>query len=171
MAGLRRSDGRSTVTTMGSEQRRDRAPTGPAGGTAVVPTTLVVAGVIRDAEGRILMAQRPRGRHMEGLWELPGGKVRSGEAPAAALARELAEELGIEAEVHEPITFAVHEEPGLRILLLFFEAMIRQGEPRGLEGQALVWAGPDDLQRLPTPPADEALVLRLIEESPTLRPE
>lgn len=129
-----------------------------------VGTTIVVAGVIRDDEGRVLLAQRPQGRHMEGLWELPGGKVRDDEAPAKALIRELDEELGIEVEVGDPLTFAVHEEPGLRVLLLFFSVRIVDGEPTGLEGQALAWAEADDLPSYPTPPADAGLVQLLIEQ-------
>jgi 8-oxo-dGTP diphosphatase len=103
---------------------------------------VVVAGVIRRCGGEILLAQRPPGVHMAGLWELPGGKVRDGESPPAALIRELREELGIETEVGDPVTFAVHEEPGRRILLLFYNAEILAGEPQSLEGQALAWVPP-----------------------------
>jgi 8-oxo-dGTP diphosphatase len=121
----------------------------------------VVAGVIRDSSGRVLLARRPAGRHMAGLWEFPGGKVADGEAPAAALERELAEELDLEVTVGEPLTFAVHEEAGLRILLLFYEAAISSGEPRPREGQEIAWVSPADLRRYPTPPADAGLVERL----------
>ncbi|MBD3856847.1 MAG: (deoxy)nucleoside triphosphate pyrophosphohydrolase, partial [Acidobacteria bacterium] len=82
----------------------------------------VVAAVIRDQEDRVLLTKRPEGRHMGGLWEFPGGKINDGEAPGEALVRELEEELGIGIEVQRPLTFAVHEEPGLRILLLFYGA-------------------------------------------------
>ena len=95
---------------------------------------------------------------MAGLWEFPGGKVNDGEAPAAALERELAEELGIEAQTGDPITFAVHEENGLRILLLFFNARIVSGQPKPLEGQQLAWVSSAELSRYPTPPADAGLV-------------
>lgn len=122
----------------------------------------VVAAVIRDHHGRLLLAQRPADRHMGGLWEFPGGKVVPGESPAAALRRELAEELGIATEIGEPVTFAVHEEPGLRILLLFFAVQILSGAPRALDGQRLAWVGPADLGRYPTPPADAALVRKLM---------
>jgi 8-oxo-dGTP diphosphatase len=121
----------------------------------------VVAAVIRDREGRILLTRRPEGTHMAGLWEFPGGKVLDGESPAAALQRELCEELGVEARTGTPITFAVHEEEGLRIVLLFFEARIISGEPRPREGQQLAWVAGSDLGRFPTPPADAALVERL----------
>jgi len=83
---------------------------------------LVVAAVIRDDVGRILLTRRPEGSHMGGLWEFPGGKVEDGEAPIAALDRELGEELAISAKIGAPLTFAVHEEPGMRIVLLFFAA-------------------------------------------------
>lgn len=98
---------------------------------------------------------------MGGLWEFPGGKVEDGEAPAAALVRELEEELDIVVEVDRPLTFAVHEEPGLRILLLFYSARIISGEPHGHEGQAVKWVSATELPSYPTPPADSDLVRRL----------
>ena len=131
-----------------------------------VDSPTVVAAVIRDSEGKVLLARRPHGRHMGGLWEFPGGKVREGEAPERALVRELVEELGVTIEVADPITFAVHEEPGMRILLLFFAATIVAGEPRPREGQAIAWVPCGELGRYPTPPADAALVRRLIDSNP-----
>jgi len=128
---------------------------------STITSFTVVAAVIRDRAGRFLLARRPAGRHMAGLWEFPGGKVHDGEAPAAALERELAEELGLEITVGDPITFATHDEPGLRILLLFYEAAIRSGEPQAREGQEVAWVPPAELRRYPTPPADAALVERL----------
>ena len=130
--------------------------------TTEVTEHTVVAAVIRDRIGRVLLGRRPADRHMGGLWEFPGGKVVRGESPAAALRRELAEELGIATEIGEPVTFAVHEEPGLRILLLFFTARILSGEPRALDGQRLAWVAPPDLGSYPTPPADAALVRELM---------
>jgi len=103
---------------------------------------------------------------MGGLWEFPGGKIDDGEAPGEALVRELHEELGIEIVVENPLTFAVHEEPGLRILLLFFDARIARGEPQGHEGQALEWVVVAELPSFPTPPADAELI-RLLAERPT----
>ena len=127
------------------------------------PLTVVAAAVIHDHLGRLLMARRPEGKHMSGLWEFPGGKVRAHEQPEEALARELMEELAVQAHVGEPITFAVHTEPEHRILLLFYAVTLAGGPPRPLEGQELRWVAPSDLRRLPTPPADRALIRRLDE--------
>ncbi len=102
---------------------------------------------------------------MGGLWEFPGGKIADREAPGEALVRELHEELGIELVVRRPLTFAVHEEPGLRILLLFYEARIAKGEPHGHEGQAIEWVAATDLPSFPTPPADAELIHLLAEGS------
>jgi 8-oxo-dGTP diphosphatase len=124
-------------------------------------TTVVVAAVIRDENGRILLSRRPDGTLMGGLWEFPGGKVDEGESPKAALARELEEELGVRAEIGEPVTFAVHEEPELRILLLFFTATLDGTRPAAREGQQLAWVAAVDLPDYPTPPADAALVATL----------
>ena len=121
----------------------------------------VVAAVIRDERGRVLMCRRPDHKHMGGLWEFPGGKIQDGEDPERALARELREELGIEVSVEEPLTFAVHREPGMRILLLFFAANLLSGRPHGLEGQAVKWIPPSEMPDYPTPPADAALVADL----------
>ena len=102
---------------------------------------------------------------MGGLWEFPGGKIDDGEAPGEALVRELDEELGIEIVVQRPLTFAVHQEPGLRILLLFYGARIARGEPHGHEGQAVEWVAVTELPSLPTPPADAELIRLLMEGS------
>ncbi len=123
----------------------------------------VVAAVIRDAQRRVLLTQRPDGRHMGGLWEFPGGKIDDDEAPTDALIRELEEELGIEVMVERPLTFAVHEEPGLRILLLFYSASIVSGEPHGREGQAVAWWAVTELPSIPTPPADAELIRQLVD--------
>ena len=130
--------------------------------TAPARRITVVAAVIADESGRVLLARRPRGTHMEGLWEFPGGKVGARESPAPALVREIREELGVDVEVGRPLTFAVHSEPGLEILLLFFRASIVAGDPTPLEGQELRWAEVDRLRRLPMPPADRGLVDLLV---------
>jgi len=121
----------------------------------------VVAAVIRDAGGRVLLTPRPKDRHMGGLWEFPGGKIDDGEGPVEALVRELEEELCLTAVIDQPLTFAVHEEPGLRILLLFFSARILSGAPRPREGQAVKWVPVSELPSYPTPPADADIVQRL----------
>ncbi len=113
--------------------------------------------------GKILLTRRPATAHMGGLWEFPGGKVNAGESPAAGLERELAEELGLTARVGAPFTFAVHEEPGMRIVLLFYDVAIGSGSaPRPLEGQEIAWVAPEDLGSYPTPPADADLIELLI---------
>jgi len=102
---------------------------------------------------------------MGGLWEFPGGKVEDGESPVEALARELEEELDLRVEIGEPLNFAVHEEPGLRILLLFYAARIAGSPPRAAEGQEVVWVEARDLAAYPTPPADAELVHQLVRQA------
>jgi len=122
----------------------------------------VVAAVISDEEGRVLLARRPEGTHMAGLWEFPGGKVETGESYSEALVRELDEELGISVEICRPLTFAVHTEPDLEILLLFFSGAIATGVPTPREGQELRWIRPDELRAYPMPPADDEVVSLLV---------
>lgn len=124
----------------------------------------MVAAVIRDDAGRVLISRRPEGRHLGGLWEFPGGKIDAGEAPPEALVRELREELGLGVTVGAPITFAVHEEPGLRILLLFYDARIVDGGVTANEGQSHRWVAAAELAGYPMPPADRELVARLAAE-------
>ncbi len=121
---------------------------------------LVVAAVIEDG-GRFLVARRRAGSHLAGLWEFPGGGVEAGEEPAVALARELREELGVEAAVGAPVTFAWHRDAERDVVLLFYEASIRSGSPRGVEGQEVRWVTRRELGALATPPADAELVGRL----------
>jgi 8-oxo-dGTP diphosphatase len=102
---------------------------------------------------------------MGGLWEFPGGKVEAGEAPEDALRRELAEEIGTEAEIGDRMTFAVHSEPGMRILLLFYSVSIGTARPAALEGQEIAWVAQRELRSYPMPPADAELVRRLINEA------
>jgi len=125
----------------------------------------VAAGVLRNARGQVLITDRAHAGTMSDLWEFPGGKINDGEAPGEALVRELDEELGIGVEVQRPLTFAVHEEPGLRILLLFYGARIAGGEPHGHEGQAVEWVAVKDLPLFPTPPADAELIRLLVDGS------
>ncbi len=99
---------------------------------------------------------------MAGLWEFPGGKVEKGESYAEALVRELDEELGIVVEIGGPLTFAVHTEPDLEILLLFYSAAIAAGLPTPREGQELAWVRSDKLKAYPMPPADDEVVRLLV---------
>ena len=122
----------------------------------------VVAGVIRDACGRILLARRTEGRDLAGLWEFPGGKVEPGESPEAALVRELREELGIEASVGAALVRVPQQYPDKRLLLDVRHVQFT-GTPKGLDGQALVWAPPHTLAGYPMPPADRPVVAALLQ--------
>lgn len=122
---------------------------------------LVVAAVIRGQDGRYLLARRLPKAHLGGLWEFPGGGVEDGELPEPALIRELQEELGVTVQVLNPRTFAWHREPGKDVLLLFYDAEITHGTPRGLQGQEVGWFMPEELAKLPTPPADAQLIRSL----------
>ena len=121
----------------------------------------VVAGILRDASGRVLLAQRPpRGPH-GGLWEFPGGKREPGETAFAALRRELREELGIEVEPGEPVWRVPWRYPHLAVALEAIGVRRHHGEPRGVEGQALAWVALDDLHRWPMPAADVPIAAAL----------
>ncbi|WP_298283987.1 8-oxo-dGTP diphosphatase MutT [Acidocella sp.] len=128
--------------------------------TAPARTLLVVAVALIDAAGRILLARRPEGKKMAGLWEFPGGKLEPGETPEAALARELAEELGIAADPRDfaPFVFASHAYEGFHLLMPLYVCKRWQGEPRPAEGQKLAWVAPDALVEYPMPPADRPLI-------------
>jgi 8-oxo-dGTP diphosphatase len=129
-----------------------------------LPLLVVSAAVIRDPEGSYLLARRPAGSHMAGLWEFPGGKTRARESPAQALARELSEELGVTVSIGRPLTFVVHDEADRRILLLFFETRIEAGTPRGLEGQEVAWVRSEELVGCQMPPGDTEFVGWLTED-------
>ena len=124
------------------------------------PLLLVAAVALVDADGRLLIAQRPAGKSMAGLWELPGGKIDPGETPEQALVRELREELGIETATSclAPIAFASHGYDSFHLLMPVFACRKWQGVPRPREGQTLKWVRPVDLGRYPMPPADLPLV-------------
>ncbi len=121
---------------------------------------LVAAVALVDADGRVLIAQRPDGKSMAGLWEFPGGKVDPGETPEQALVRELHEELGIEtaASCLAPIAFASHGYEKFHLLMPVFACRKWHGTPQPREGQALKWVAPIDLARYPMPPADLPLI-------------
>lgn len=133
---------------------------------AMIPTIHVVAAVLRDPRGRILLARRTEGRELAGLWEFPGGKVEPGETPEVALVRELREELGIEASVGQAVLCVREARPDKLLLLDVREASFT-GKPRGLEGQALVWAPLHKLVDYPMPPADLPVVEVLLRQSTT----
>jgi 8-oxo-dGTP diphosphatase len=127
---------------------------------AAAPMLLVVACALIDADGKILLARRPEGKKMAGLWEFPGGKINPGELPEAALARELREELGIEvAEKHlAPFVFASHAYDGFHLLMPLYLCRRWTGKVKPREGQALAWVAPDRLVEYPMPPADRPLI-------------
>ena len=124
---------------------------------------LVVAAALIDIEGRVLLAQRPEGKKMAGLWEFPGGKVEEGAAPEAALIRELHEELGIGtwASCLAPLTFASHGYDDFHLLMPVFACRKWEGVPESKEGQNLKWVRKSDLRSYPMPPADVPIVATL----------
>ncbi len=122
------------------------------------PRIDVAAGVLRDGDDRVLVTQRLPGRHLEGRWEFPGGKIEDGEAPHRALARELAEELGIESGPMRPLVSVTHAYPEKTVRLRLFEVHSFAGTPEGREGQALKWVPVDELRALDMPEADRPLV-------------
>lgn len=132
----------------------------PMNGGAIV---LVAAAALIDADGRVLVAQRPEGKTMAGLWEFPGGKIALGETPEAALVRELAEELAI--EVCEtclyPLSFASHAYQDFHLLMPLYVCRQWQGIPTPQEGQGIRWLYPNALAALAMPPADAPLVQAL----------
>jgi len=126
---------------------------------------LVAACALVDADGRVLLTQRPEGKKLAGLWEFPGGKVEPGETPEAALIRELAEEVGITTREAclAPLTFASHGYDEFHLLMPLFVCRRFEGTARGLESQALKWVRPRDMRNYPMPPADEPLIPYLID--------
>lgn len=129
------------------------------------PLVLVVACVLIDGDGRILLAQRPVGRSMAGLWEFPGGKLESGETPEACIIRELKEELDITVKPAclAPLTFASHAYEDFHLLMPLYVARRWEGIVTPLEGQSLTWARLNELRSYQMPPADEPLVAMLFD--------
>ncbi|MET3856357.1 8-oxo-dGTP diphosphatase [Rhizobium sp. OAE497] len=121
---------------------------------------LVAACALIDSDGRILLAQRPEGKSLAGLWEFPGGKVEPGETPEECLVRELEEELGIRTKVAclAPLTFASHSYDTFHLLMPLYVCRRYEGIPQSREGQALKWVKPMQLRDYPMPPADEPLI-------------
>lgn len=126
---------------------------------------LVAAVALIDADMRVLLAERPPGKDMEGLWEFPGGKVEPGEKPEQTLIRELDEELGIAVEEPclAPLTFASHSYAAFHLLMPLYVCRRWSGFVTAREGQRLKWVRPRDLRSYPMPPADEPLVPALID--------
>jgi 8-oxo-dGTP diphosphatase len=127
------------------------------------PVVLVAAVALIDVDGRVLLAERPAGKDLAGMWEFPGGKVQEGETPEAALIRELEEELGI--SVHEtclaPFTFASHAYPKFHLLMPLYVCRKWSGIVTPREGQRLKWVRPAQFDDYPMPPADKPLVAML----------
>ena len=124
------------------------------------PILLVAACALVDTDNRILLAQRPEGKSLAGLWEFPGGKVEPGETPEETLVRELEEELGIKTKVAclAPLTFASHTYETFHLLMPLYVCRRYEGIPHGREGQAIKWVKSKALRDHPMPPADEPLI-------------
>ena len=127
---------------------------------SLLKTVLVSAVALIDVDGRVLLAQRPQGKSMAGLWEFPGGKIEPGETPEVALIRELQEELGIDtwASCLAPLTFASHAYDDFHLLMPLFACRKWDGTPTSREGQALKWVRANALRDYPMPPADIPLI-------------
>ena len=126
---------------------------------------LVVAAALVDVDNRVLLAQRPKGKQLEGLWEFPGGKIDRDERPEDALIRELKEELGIavKAPCLAPLTFASHAYEDFHLLMPLYVCRKWEGFVQPLDGQALKWVRPKDLRAYPMPPADAPLLPPLMD--------
>ena len=124
------------------------------------PIVLVVAVALVDADGRVLLARRPSGKAMAGLWEFPGGKIAGGETPEHALIRELREELGIDTEQSclAPLAFASHGYDDFHLLMPLYVCRVWSGVATPREGQELRWVRPARLRDFPMPPADAPLI-------------
>ena len=126
------------------------------------PRLRVVAAALFDADGRVLIAERPAGKHMAGWWEFPGGKVGPGETDADALVRELREELGVESEALAEIMTLSHEYPDRVVDLVLWRATLLDGEPQGLDGQQLKWVEPAGLASERLLEADKPFIAALV---------
>lgn len=134
----------------------------PLGATGL-PTVLVSAVALVDVDGRVLLAKRPEGKSMAGLWEFPGGKVHEGETPETALVRELKEELNIDITESclAPFTFASHMYETFHLLMPLYVCRVWKGKMQAMEGQELTWVRPLAMRDMPMPPADVPLVALL----------
>src|ERR1700680_5086892 len=134
------------------------------GQTVSIKLVLFAACALIDADARVLIAQRPQGKPMAGLWEFPGGKVEAGERPEQTLIRELKEELGITVDEAclAPLTFASHAYPEFHLLMPLYVCRRWQGNARALEGHRLAWVRPNRWREYRMPPADEPLISHLM---------
>lgn len=128
-----------------------------------LPIVLVAAAALVDIDGRVLLARRPEGKRMAGFWEFPGGKIHPGEAPEAAVVREMKEELGVDITESclAPLTFASHMYEDFHLLMPLYVCRVWKGMPRPREGQELKWLRPLAMAALPLLPADRPLVALL----------
>lgn len=128
-------------------------------------TVLVSAVALIDADGRVMLTQRPEGKDMAGLWEFPGGKIEAGETPEAALTREMREELAIEIceRCASPLTFVSHAYENFHLLMMLYVCRKWEGIPTPQEGQRITWKFPHEMAALPMPPADVPLVAALMD--------
>ena len=126
---------------------------------------LVAACALIDADGRVLIGQRPEGKQLAGLWEFPGGKVEPGETPEETIVRELREEIGVETQIPclAPLTFASHSYEAFHLLMPLFVCRRFSGEPRPIEVAAVKWVRPNRLRDYQMPPADEPLIPFLVD--------
>lgn len=148
------------MTTLDVSQNGEAADGGKSAG---LPLLLVVACALIDTDGRILIAERPAGKSLAGLWEFPGGKVEPGETPERTLIRELEEELGIVTQIPclAPLTFASHAYETFHLLMPLYVCRRYEGIAAPREGQRLKWVRPGKLRDHPMPPADEPLIAHL----------
>ncbi len=138
------------------EQPRSKKPIG-------LPVLLVSAVALVNGQGQLLLAKRPEGKSMAGLWEFPGGKIKEGETPEFALCRELEEELGIETRecCFAPLGFASHSYDDFHLMMPLYVCRMWTGEPKPCEGQELAWVKPNDLSGYEMPPADVPLIYQI----------
>ncbi len=148
------------MTESGCWQAGERNEATPPGSK---PVLLVVAVALVDPDGRVLLAKRPEGKKLAGLWEFPGGKVDAGESPEQALIRELQEELAIDTRESclAPLTFASHSYEDMHLLMPLYACRVWKGDPQPKEGQELAWVRPVRMRDYPMPPADIPLIAML----------